>query len=150
MVCVATSGCTPSEPNDLDALGKVQLTIAGRPFELWIADDFAEQQRGLMFVSAEQMAPKLDGVQRGMLFVFSSERTQSATMANTRIPLDIAYLDSDGLVVKTYTMTPFDTRLGVYASGEPVKYAIEVNAGQWAELGVKAGETTIEMPASLP
>ncbi|GAG00146.1 unnamed protein product, partial [marine sediment metagenome] len=50
------ASCTPSEPNELDKLGTVRLTIGDQPFELWIADDDRERTRGLMFVTAEQMA----------------------------------------------------------------------------------------------
>ncbi|MGB2986181.1 MAG: DUF192 domain-containing protein [Phycisphaerae bacterium] len=141
------TGCTPTEPNELDKLGTVRLSIEDQTFELWIANDPKERDHGLMFVTAEQMAPLPDGTQRGMLFVFDYEQRLAFWMKNTIIPLDIAYLDSNGKIVATHTMAPLDTRFGQYPSGSPARYAIEVNAGVLADLGVQAGNT-IEIPTS--
>jgi len=140
--------CTPTEPNELDKLGMVDMTIKDHAFRLWVADSFDEQQRGLMFVSADQMAPLSDGTERGMIFVFPRERYLSFWMKNTIIPLDIAYVDDDGVVVSTYTMAPLDERLGQYESARPAKYAIEVNADRFAAIGLEPGDQ-IEIPASL-
>lgn len=139
--------CVPDEPNELDKLGTVRLTIKGEPFLLWIADTLGEQERGLMFVTSEQMADLPDGTRRGMLFVYDREMQLSFWMKNTIIPLDIAYLDSDGIVVATHTMAPLDDRLGRYRSGSPAQYAIEVNANVYAELGLEVGDR-IEIPTS--
>ncbi len=141
------TSCTPTEPNELDKLGTVRLTIKGQPFELWIADEYEEHQRGLMFVTAEQMADLPDGTKRGMLFVFDRERHLSFWMKNTIIPLDVAYLDSDGIVVATHTMVALDNRSGQYPSGSPARFAVEVNANVWSDLGVQAGDH-IQIPAS--
>jgi len=138
-------GCTPTQPNQLDALGAVSLTIKGQSFRLWVADDTEEQSRGLMFITAEQMAPLPDGTQRGMLFVFDREKHLSFWMKNTIIPLDIAYLDSDGVVVSKYTMAPLDTSFNKYPSIEPALYAIEVNADVFSDLDLKKGDV-IEIP----
>jgi hypothetical protein len=145
---VAVLGCTPTEPNQLDQLGTVRVTIKGQPFELWVADEFDEQQRGLMFVNAEQLAPLSDGTRRGMIFVFDHEQKLSFWMRNTIIPLDIAYVDSEGRVVATYTMVPLDDRLGQYQSRDPARIAIEVSAGVWRDLGLIAGDQ-VDIPANL-
>ncbi len=139
--------CVPDEPNELDKLGTVGLTIKGEPFLLWIADGLGEQERGLMFVTSEQMADLPDGTRRGMLFVYDRELQLSFWMKNTIIPLDIAYLDSDGIVVAIHTMAPLDDRLGHYRSGSPAQYAIEFNANVCAELGLEVGDR-IEIPTS--
>ncbi len=142
------ASCTPTTPNDLDKLGTVSVTIKGQDFELWIADEHAERTRGLMRITAKQMAPLEDGTKRGMLFVFDFEQQLSFWMKNTIIPLDIAYLDSKGTVTATYTMPPLDARLGQYLSGSPARFAIEVNADVFVDLGVEAGDT-IELPATV-
>ena len=134
--------------NGLEITDEIKVTIAGQAFELWIADDVDEQQKGLMFVTAEQMAPLADGTERGMIFVFEFEQRRYFWMRNTVIPLDIAYLDSNGIIVSTHTMAPLDTRLGQYPSGAPARYAVEVNANVFQRLGVKAGDR-IEIPDSL-
>lgn len=142
------ASCTPTEPNELDKLGTVKVTIKSQAFELWIADNSTERARGLMEVTAAQMAPLPDGTKRGMLFVFQYEQHLSFWMKNTIIPLDIAYLDSDGKVVTTYTMAPLDDRTGQYLSRSPARFAIEVNANVLAELGVGVGDK-IEIPTAV-
>ncbi len=142
------ASCSPTKPNELDKLGTMKLTIKGQAFELWIADNSTERARGLMEVTAEQMAPLPDGTKRGMLFVFEYEQYMSFWMKNTIIPLDIAYLDSDGKVVATYTMAPLDDRAGQYLSNSPARFAIEVNADVFAKLGVGVGDR-IEIPTSV-
>lgn len=141
--------CSPApNPDDLDRLGTVDMTIADRKFKLWIADSYNEQANGLMFVTAERMAPLPDGTERGMIFVFDRDQHLSFWMRNTIIPLDIAYLTADGTVIKTYTMAALDDRPNQYPSGRPGRYAVEVNAGVWTRIGIKAGDR-IELPTSL-
>lgn len=142
-------GCSPSAPaDDLDAWGTVEMTIADQKFRLWIADETGEQAQGLMNVSTERMAPLADGTERGMVFVFDHERHLSFWMKNTIIPLDIAYVDSDGTIVKTYTMAPLDARTGQYPSTKPARFAIEVNANVYRRLGVAEGDK-LNLPPSL-
>ena len=142
------SSCGTRRIEDLEKLGTVRFTIKDKAFELWIADDSAEQQQGLMQVTSERMAPLPDGTQRGMIFVFDYEHELTFWMKDTIIPLDIAYLDSKGKVVGMHTMAPLDIRPGQYPSGKPAKFAIEVNAGVFATIGLRVGDT-IEIPASL-
>ena len=147
-VMLTMTTCSPSQPNPLDELGAVTLSIKGQPFKLWIADDATEQARGLMFITSEQMATLPDGTELGMIFVMDHERTLSFWMKNTIIPLDIAYLATDGTVVTTYTMAPLDTRFGQYPSTKPARIAIEVNADVWSKIGLTAGDR-ITIPDSV-
>jgi hypothetical protein len=82
-----------------------------------------------------------------MLFVFDHEQRLSFWMKNTVIPLDIAYLDSGGIIVSTHTMAPLDDRVGQYPSGSPAQFVIEVNANVLTDLGVGVGDR-IEIPTS--
>jgi hypothetical protein len=141
-------GCGPSEPNELDKLGTVRMTIKGQAFELWIADEWDEQLKGLMHVTAQQMAPLADGTQRGMIFVFNGEQTNSFWMKDTIIPLDIAYIGTDRKVVKIHTMAPLDTRPNQYPPGKPYRYTIELNAGVCGDIGMAAGDE-VDIPAKL-
>jgi uncharacterized membrane protein (UPF0127 family) len=147
-MALAGSSCGARKVEDLDKLGAVRLTIKNKAFELWIADDSAEQQQGLMHVTAERMAPLPDGAERGMIFIFDYEHELSFWMKDTIIPLDIAYLDSKGKVVSTHTMAPLDVRPWQYPSGKPAKFAIEVNAGVFATIGLRVGDI-VDVPASL-
>ena len=142
------TGCRGRRIDDLDTLGTVRLTIKERAFELWIADDSDEQTQGLMHVTAERMAPLPDGAERGMIFVFDHSRELTFWMKDTIIPLDIAYLDSTGRVVSTHTMAPLDVRPGQYPSGGAAQFAIEVNAGVWSDIGLRAGDA-VTLPTTL-
>jgi uncharacterized membrane protein (UPF0127 family) len=62
-------------------------------------------------------------------------------MANTHIPLDIAFLDASGTAVSVKTMLPLDLR--ITSSDQPAKYAVEMNAGAAAAIGLKAGDRLV-------
>lgn len=142
------AGCSRSQPTELDKLATVDMTIDGQRFRLWVADDLKTQLRGLMHVTAEQMAPLPDGTERGMVFVFSRAVSDSFWMKNTIIPLDIAYLHRDGRVISVYTMSPLDDRSNQYPPAAPYRLAIEVNAGRLADLGVTP-DVRLDIPDSL-
>ena len=64
-------------------------------------------------------------------------------MRNTRIPLDIVFVNSAGKVVSVHQMKPYDEH--TTESKGPAKYAIELNRGAASEAGVKVGDH-IELP----
>jgi uncharacterized membrane protein (UPF0127 family) len=104
--------------------------------EVEIADDEAEQRRGLM------ERTELDE-NAGMLFVFDREAPRSFWMRNTLIPLSIAYIASDGRIVDIQDMQPLDETS--HPSAEPAQYALEVNQGFFAERGIEVGDV-VEIP----
>jgi uncharacterized protein len=69
-------------------------------------------------------------------------------MKDTRIPLSIAYIDSEGRIVDIQDMKPFDDELPDYVSAEPARYALEVNQGFFEERGVEVGDRA-ELPKQL-
>lgn len=140
--------CTPSKPNRLDELPTIKMTIKGQSFELWVAESYSVQNAGLMYITAEQMAPLPDGTERGMIFVFDHSVRTPFWMKNTIIPLDLAYIDREGKVINTHTMPALDDRHQAYPPASPYRYAIEVNANRLAELGLKPGDV-LEIPAAV-
>ena len=119
--------------------GLVRMQIGGRPFTLELAATDKTRQHG--FMHRESLPPD-----RGMLFVFADEEYLRFWMKNTRIPLDILYLDRDGRVVTIKQMKPLD-ETGV-TSDVPAKYAIELNEGTAAKVGVKVGDVLTIPPAA--
>ena len=81
---------------------------------------------------------------RGMIFVFADEQPRQFWMKNTRIPLDITYLDASGKVVSIKQMKAYD--LTSVPSDAPAKYAIELNLGWAAKAGLKVGDH-VDIPA---
>ena len=141
-----SGGCSPAEPNDLEAMTQVNVHIKGHKFRAWVANDDARRKRGLMKVTAEQMAPLPDGTERGMIFVFPDSHRSPFWMKDTVIPLDIAFIRADGTIVNIQTMAPLDTR-GYYPKGA-YRYVLEVRGNLFARLKITSGDR-IEIPQSL-
>lgn len=65
----------------------------------------------------------------GMLFTFPTTNTYSFWMKNTKIPLDIIYIQESGKIDSIcYNMQPEDTTTNCTAKA-PVKYVLETNPG---------------------
>ncbi|GMU19902.1 MAG: hypothetical protein AMXMBFR13_00060 [Phycisphaerae bacterium] len=130
----------------LDAMQTARITVDGQTFEVWLATNRQQREKGLMEVTEEQLAPVSNSVYRGMLFVFPDEQDLAFWMLNTITPLDIAYINGAGRIVRTYTMAPLETRL--YHSVEPARFALEVRAGLFEQLGIAAGDQ-VDIDSSL-
>lgn len=104
-----------------------------------------DRTRGLMF---RESLPE-DG---GMIFLFKKPEMHSFWMRNTRIPLDILFIDKDGRITAIHTMPvekpqgsqesdeSYCDRLPGYSSVKPAIAAIEINAGMAATLNLKVGD----------
>ncbi len=65
----------------------------------------------------------------GMLFVFDAMGIYPFWMKNTRIPLDILWLDENLHIVDSASMTPCITDpCPVYTPDQAARYALEINA----------------------
>ncbi|MDC7224014.1 MAG: DUF192 domain-containing protein [Spirochaetales bacterium] len=106
------------------------MKIKGHTITVELARSLDERQTGLMY--REEMAQD-----HGMLFVFEEEAVRSFWMKNTLIPLSIAYIDKEGVILDILDMEPLDTT-SVPSSG-PAMYALEVNQGMFREWGVRPG-----------
>jgi len=91
--------------------------------------------RGL---SGKKSMPKGEGV----LFLYDTMAVQSMWMIDMRFPLDIVWLDDWFKIVHiTYNTPPCVTARDCpsYSSTIPIKYAIEMNAGDASEYGFEIG-----------
>jgi len=122
------AGCTASEP---------YVEVKGKRFIVEVANDDASRAQGLMF--RDELADD-----RGMLFVWRQSAPRAFWMKNTRIPLDIIYLDRNLQVVSIAANTPpcrlRQGRCPSYPSAGPARYVLEINAGQAAALGLEPGD----------
>lgn len=133
MCMVSLQGC--SEPYKApDNLPTVKMKIGSRDYTLEVAKDDTSRQKGLM--DRKSMPANW-----GMIFVFPRERDLGFWMHNTLIPLDIIFVDAEARVVSVHRMEPLDEN--TTNSEGPAKYAIELNAGQAKENGVKKGDVLI-------
>lgn len=78
----------------------------------------------------------------GMLFVFDSERRNAFWMKNTRIPLDMIFMDEDAQVVYVaHNVLPCrENSCPSIDPGVDSKYVLEVASGTAAELGIGIGD----------
>jgi uncharacterized membrane protein (UPF0127 family) len=128
-------------PMRLPAETMAIVTAQGRfEFDVEIADETDEQQRGLMFRT--DLPAK-----RGMLFDFGQTRMVTMWMRNTPLPLDMVFIRGDGTVANVAERTtPFSD--DIVASGEPVAYVLELNGGIARMIGLKPGDK-VEFPPSV-
>lgn len=104
--------------------------MSSKPISIEIADTPMARQFGLQFVKE---LPSMTG----MLFKFQKPNVLNFWMQNTYIPLDIAFLDDAGIVVKTEQMVPLSLKSVV--SDTPCVMALEVPAGTLSNIGVGKG-----------
>lgn len=94
----------------------------------------------------------------GMLFVYDSIQPGDAGfwMYRTRIPLDIAFLDSAGIVRVVRSMAPCPSTIAqgcpTYTAGVPYRFALEMNAGFFARHGIGVGDSLLlrDLPRPAP
>jgi uncharacterized membrane protein (UPF0127 family) len=89
-----------------------------------------DQATGLMYRT--QM-----GTDEGMLFVFKDSTRRAFWMRNTYLPLTVAYLDDQGILINLEDMQP-QTENPHWSAG-PAKYALEMNQGWFAKRGLGPG-----------
>lgn len=103
------------------ALYKITSDSTKINLDIEIADTEYDRQTGLMYRSSMKNS-------QGMLFVFENERARSFYMKNTKIPLDLIYINENKKIVSFQkNAQPFnETSL---PSNAPAKYVLEINAG---------------------
>lgn len=132
LLCAVLVGTVYGNTAHADQTCKTDTTLAikdGRA-QVQLAIDERTRRYGLMFRA------KL-GKDCGMLFIFKHSRTRVFTMRNVVIPLDIAFIDSEGRIAEIFTMEPGVDR---YPSKVAAQYALEMNEGWFAENSITVGD----------
>jgi uncharacterized membrane protein (UPF0127 family) len=131
------SACTGSARADETLEGLVIRTAAGKEinYRVEIADTDPERRQGLMFRMEMQS-------NHGMLLDFGAPQKVAIWMKNTYIPLDIIYIDAQGVITRIVPdAVPHST--AHMGSDGPVRAVLELNAGQAAYHGFKAGDRVL-------
>ncbi|MCW5600938.1 MAG: DUF192 domain-containing protein [Nitrosomonas sp.] len=108
----------------------ITLRILDHTLSAEIAHTPAAREKGLMHRPALEQ-------NRGMLFIFPTVDIYGMWMLNTAIPLSVAFLDEQGIILNIANMVPFSTV--PHYSAKPAKYALEMNLGWFAEKGITVG-----------
>ena len=101
-------------------------------FDVEIATTSQQRGRGLMereFLAHDE----------GMLFLYDSERMVSMWMKNTLIPLDMLFVDDDGIIRHIARETE-PLSLDVISSEVPVVAVLEIPGGVAQDLGITVGD----------
>ena len=139
LVCLSLAACSPQPATqqgtvpELDGAFEFALLEIvnddgeSLEFDVYLAQKFEQQRRGLMFV---RNMPE----RTGMLFIYDEDEIRSMWMKNTYIPLDIVFARSDG-TVSSINHDTVPLTLNSQASTEPVRYVLELNGGTARRLG---------------
>jgi uncharacterized membrane protein (UPF0127 family) len=135
---LALAALVAMAPARADApLRTVQVKVGSHALKVEVVANDAQRAKGLMF------REKL-GRNDGMLFIFEEPAYQSMWMKNTLIPLSVAFLDKDGVILNIRDMQP--QTLDTHTSAGPALYAIETNKGWFAERGIREGTKVAGLP----
>lgn len=129
------SSIAPTEPSfkkegDLTLLKSDGRFI--RKIDIEIADDDYERETGLMHRSSLKQS-------QGMLFVFEQEEQRGFYMKNTLIPLDLIYLNKEGVIV-SFAENAKPEDLTTLPSNVPAQYVLEINGGLAEEWVLEIGD----------
>lgn len=121
---------SPAKAQDAQ-LDVVPLFISGNTLLAEVANTRSSRMQGLM-------NRKTLDENRGMLFVFPSVGRYSMWMQNTYIPLSVAFINEQGVILNIKRMEPLTKT--VHSSLGDAKFALEMNAGWFARREIKAGD----------
>jgi len=108
-----------------------KVFINNVPMNVEIANTPLKRSLGLMY--RNELADS-----DGMLFVFPENKSRSFWMKDTHIPLSIAYINEDGVIINIEDMEPLS--LDGIKSKSPCKYALEVNKGWFNQNNISVGD----------
>jgi len=112
-----------------------KLTVRMYVIQAEVAATEAQRATGLM-------NRKTMGQNEGMLFIFDRPSGYCMWMKNTLIPLSVAFINSDGIILNIEEMPPQTEKN--HCAMKPALYALEMNAGWFKRKNIKPG-TKIEL-----
>ncbi|HEY3909907.1 MAG TPA: DUF192 domain-containing protein [Stellaceae bacterium] len=137
LLATAGSGGAAEPPPGQAATAQLTIVSAsGRHrFTVEIAETPAQMEQGLMF--RRSLAPDA-----GMLFDFKVPTVATMWMHNTLIPLDMLFVDQQGLIVNIVQRAVPQSDATI-AAAAPVRAVIELNGGTTARLGINPGDRVL-------
>lgn len=112
-----------------EPLELVKIKVNQQHLEVELADTPQERAKGLM---------ERKDAKPGMLFVYPYPKQTAFWMANTLIPLDLAYIDENGVITSIIQMKALDET--THPSPGKVIAALEMELGWFAKNNVKVGD----------
>lgn len=113
------------------------VTIGSATWQVEIADSFLKQAQGLS-------GRKSLAEEAGMLFVFKKPDILRFWMKGMELPLDIVWIRDRQVVGVSENLLPITFRnFQTFSPPEPADKALEINAGQVKQFGIKAGDAVV-------
>ncbi|PKB67182.1 MAG: hypothetical protein BZY82_04105 [SAR202 cluster bacterium Io17-Chloro-G3] len=111
------------------------VVFNGAVFAVETVDTPEGREKGLM--GREEL-----GSDQGMLFIYELDTLPGFWMKGMLIPLDIVWIDADGVVVKVdREVSPSfaNSKSLLYFPPSPIRYVLEIQAGRAASAGISVG-----------
>jgi uncharacterized membrane protein (UPF0127 family) len=118
-------------------LRRITVKVAGHALRVEVAETLEQHMRGLM------MRERL-GRDDGMLFVYEDPGYHAMWMKNTLIPLSVAFIDGNGVILNIVDMEPQTE--DTHTAAGPARFAIETNRGWFAGHRIKPGDRVTGLP----
>jgi hypothetical protein len=96
----------------------IEIKLGDKTFNLEIAQTISQRTKGLS--DRESLCQNC-----GMIFIYQKEGIYPFWMKNTRIPLDIIWLDKNGKIVDIKIGQP--ESLSILSNSTPAQYIVETN-----------------------
>ena len=120
----------------------IQLFLNGHIVDAEVALRGLEIMTGMMFRQSM-------GENEGMLFVLPVAERASFYMKNTRVPLQIAYIDPAGTILELHELKPLD-ETPIYSTATNIQFVLEMNTGWFARNNISTGTVIRTQLGTLP
>ena len=147
MACASHADSSSTDSySHLVAFDTADIRVASRADTTKLTVDLAKsvEQQTMGLMERRELSPDA-----GMLFVYARMQPESSAfwMFRTRTPLDIAFIDSSGVIRSLQTMEPCTSVLAAgcpnYTAGAGYVAALEVNAGYFARKQIRVGDRVL-------
>ena len=145
LLCFSITSCKDKTTNTVVSTQEIRFKKEGnltilkdstkteiKRLDIEIAETEYETQTGLMYRNS-----MLEN--QGMLFIFKDEQPRSFYMKNTRIALDIIYINADKKIV-SFQENAKPLNETSLPSNLPAKYVLEINAGLVNSWNIEVGD----------
>jgi len=130
-------GCSNHSP--ISNKNTYEITINDKTSHAEVAFTQKDRTIGLMF------RDRLDN-DHGMLFIYPQEQNLSFWMKNTKIPLSIAFINSNGTITQIDSMAPYS--LMSHTSKDKVRFALEMEEDWFRKNGITVG-SKVDFPPEI-
>ena len=138
---LSLSGLVQAWAQSTEKFPVTSLNIGIHVIQAEVARTQAQREQGLMY-------RKKMGQNEGMLFDFGAPAGVCMWMKNTLIPLSVAFIDAEGVIVNIEDMQP--QTLDSHCGAKRVLYALEMNQGWFKRKNIQPGTKIGGLPRQAP